>query len=58
MHKVKARESSLRCYSLRERVGLDLEGRVVSGFNLIPLQYVFKDFVNIVSTCKYLKMAD
>ena len=41
LYKVKARESSLGCYSLRERVGL--ESRVVSGSDLIPLQYVFKD---------------
>ena len=45
LYKVKARESSSRCYSLRERVGL--EGRVVSGSDLIPLQYVFKDLVNV-----------
>ena len=41
MYKVKAQESSSRCYSLRERVRL--EGRVVLGSDLIPLQYVFKD---------------
>ena len=45
MYQVKAREYSSRCYSLRERVGL--EGRVVSGSDLIPLQYVFKDLVNV-----------
>ena len=45
LYKVKARESSSRCYSLRERVGL--EGRVISGSDLIPLQYVFKDLVNV-----------
>ena len=45
LYKVKARESSLRCYSLRKRV--EVEGRVVSGSDLIPLQYVFKDLVNV-----------
>ena len=45
LYKVKAQESSWRCYSLREKVGL--ECRVVSGSDLIPLQYVFKDLVNI-----------
>ena len=39
--KVMSQESSSSCYSFRERVGL--EGRVVSGSDLIPLQYVFKD---------------
>ena len=38
LYKVKAQEFSLRCYSLKERLGL--EGRVVSGSDLIPLQYV------------------
>ena len=45
LYKVNARESSLRCYSLRVRV--ELEGRVVSGSDWIPLQYVFKDLVNV-----------
>ena len=45
LYKVKAQEFSLRCYSLKERVGL--EGRVVSGSDLIPLQYVFKDLVKV-----------
>ena len=40
LYKVKARESSLLCYCLRQRVGL--EGRVVSGSDLIPLQYVLR----------------
>ena len=31
--------------SLRERVGLD--GRVISGSDLKPLQYVFKNLVNV-----------
>ena len=44
LYKVKAQESFLLCYCLREKVGL--EGMVVSGSNLIPLQYVFKDLVN------------
>ena len=42
LYKVKARE---HCYNFRERVGL--EGRVVSGSDLIPLQYIFKDLVNV-----------
>ena len=45
LYKVKARESSSCCYSLRERVGLEV--RVVSGSDLIPLQYAFKDLVNV-----------
>ena len=45
LYKVKAQESSSRCYSSRERVGL--EGSVVSGSYLIPLQYGFKDLVNV-----------
>ena len=45
LYKVKAQESSPHCYSLRERVGLD--GRVISGSDLKPLQYVFKDLVNV-----------
>ena len=45
MYKVKAWESSSGDYSLRESVGL--EGRVVSGSDLIPLQYVWKDLVNV-----------
>ena len=45
LYKVKAQESSLHCYSLRERVGL--EGRVISGSDLKPLQYFFKDLVNV-----------
>ena len=50
LYKIKAQESPLHCYSLRERVGLD--GRVISGSDLKPLQYVFKDLVLkvIVST--------
>ena len=45
LYKVKARESSSHYYSLRETVGL--EGRVVSGSDLIPLQYVFDDLVYV-----------
>ena len=45
LYKVKAQESSSQCYSLRERVGLD--ARVISGSDLKPLQYVFKDLVNV-----------
>ena len=45
LYKVKARTSSSRCYNLRESVGL--EGRVVSGSNLIPLQYAFKYLVYV-----------
>ena len=45
LYKVKTRKSSWRSYSLRERVGL--EDRVVLGSDLIPLQYVFKDLVNV-----------
>ena len=45
LYKVKAQESSSHIYSLIERVGLD--GRVISGSDLKPLQYVFKDLVNV-----------
>ena len=45
LYKVKAQESSSHCYSLRERVGF--KERVVSGSDLIPLQYVFKDLVKV-----------
>ena len=45
LYKVKAQESSSHCYSLRQGVGLD--GRVISGSDLKPLQYVFKDLVNV-----------
>jgi len=45
LYKVKAQESSPHCYSLRERVGLD--GMVISGSNLKPLQYAFKDLVKV-----------
>ena len=45
LHKVKAKESSSHCYNFREQVGLD--GRVISGSDLKPLQYVFKDLVNV-----------
>ena len=39
LYKVKAQESSSHCFSLRKRVGLD--GRVISGSDLKPLQYVY-----------------
>ena len=45
LYKVKAQESSSHCYSLIERVGLD--GRVISGSDLKPFQYVCKDLVNV-----------
>ena len=45
LYKVKARESSSRCYSLRERVGI--EGRVVSGSHLIYCSIFFKDLINV-----------
>jgi hypothetical protein len=45
LYKVKAQESSSHLYSLRERVGLG--GRVISGSDLKPLQYVLKDLVNV-----------
>ena len=45
LYKVKAQEYSSLCYSLRERV--ELEGRDVSGSDLLPLQYVFEDLVNV-----------
>ena len=52
---VKVRESSSRCYSFGERVRL--EGRDVSGSDLIPLQYVFKDLVKrFKGHCDLLKI--
>ena len=45
LYKVKARESVSHFYGLRE--GVEIEGRVVSRSDLIPLQYVFKDLFNV-----------